>query len=204
MATPAPDSNEAQQALHAVRQQQADLVRRNLAPLPAWYWLAGAPVLVLVGLAWDLRGSGRWAVVAVTVAAVIAMMRWQRRWVGAKVRYVWWYQQFDNRTFWIYFLTIAAVVVIQQIMTDVFTRLGLPWPNTLAMCAAAAVFLVTGPLSRVVLRRRLIARIESGSDDGLHGLAYLQSLLPVAEAFERLTGRSSARRPADGTESGKP
>ena len=42
MMTPAPDSDEAQQALHAVRQQQVNLIRRNLAPLPAWGWLAGA------------------------------------------------------------------------------------------------------------------------------------------------------------------
>ena len=56
MMTPTPSSDEAQQALHAVRQQQAGLVRRTLAPLPAWYYLAGATLVILNGLAWDLSG----------------------------------------------------------------------------------------------------------------------------------------------------
>jgi hypothetical protein len=131
MMTPAPSRDEAQQALHAVRQQQASLVRRTLAPLPAWYYLAGATLVILNGLAWDLPGPARWAVIAVIVAALIAMTRAHRRRAGAKARHAWWYQQFDDRTFWIFFLYIAALVLVQQTMTTIFTRTGLPWPSTL-------------------------------------------------------------------------
>jgi hypothetical protein len=113
-------------------------------------------------------------------------------------------RQFDDRTFWIFFLYIAALVLVQQTMTTIFTRTGLPWPSTLGGFATAAALLVAAPLVRAVLRRRLTARAESGSDNRLHGLVYVLSLLPAAELPERLTGRSSARRRADGTEPGKP
>jgi hypothetical protein len=201
MMTPAPDSDEAQQALHAVRQQQANLIRRNLAPLPAWGWLAGAALLVLDGLIWDLRGPARWAVAAVVVAALIAGTRVYRRRAGAGVRSAWWHQQFDNRTFWIFALYIAVVVIVQQQMALVFTRTGLAWPNTLGGCAAAAVLLVAGPPVRAVLRRRLIAHAESGSDDRLHGLPRVLSLLPAYEARERHQREraGAARRRAGGT-----
>jgi hypothetical protein len=200
MMTPAPDSDEAQQALHAVRQQQASLIRRNLAPLPAWGWLAGAALLVLDGLIWDLRGPARWAAIAVLVAALIAGTRVYRRWAGVRVRPAWWHQQFDNRTFWIFALYIAVVVIVQQQMALVFTRAGLAWPNTLGGCAAA-LLLVAGPPVRAVLRRRLTAHAESGSDDRLHGLPRVLSLLPVYEARDRHQREraGAARRRAGGT-----
>lgn len=201
---PAPSSDEAQQALHAVRQQQASLVRRTLAPLPAWYYLAGAALVIFNGLAWDLPGPTRWAVIAVVVAALIAMTRAQRRRAGAKARHTWWYQQFDDRTFWIFFLYIAALVLFQQTMTAIFTRTGLPWPNTLGGLATAAALLIAAPLVRAVLRQRLTARAGSGSRDRLHGLAYVLSLLPVSELLDRRTGRSSARRRHGGTGPGQP
>ncbi len=206
MMTPAPDSDEAQQALHAVRQQQASLIRRNLAPLPAWGWLAGGALLVLDGLIWDLRGPARWAAVAVIVAALIAVTRVSRRRAGVRVRSAWWHQQFDNRTFWIFALYIAVVVIVQQQTALVFTRVGLAWPNTLGGCAAATVLLVAGPPVRAVLRRRLIAHAESGSDDRLHGLPRVLSLLPVYEARERHQREQAeaARRRADGTEPDTP
>ena len=138
------------------------------------------------------------------VAALIAITRAQRRRAGAKARYAWWYGQFDDRTFWIFFLYIAALVLLQQTMTTIFTRTGLPWPNTLGGVATAAVLLVAAPLVRAVLRQRLTAHVESGSDDNLHGLAYVLSLRPAAEVSERLAGGSSARRRADGTDPGRP
>lgn len=204
MMTPAPDSVEAQQALHAVRQQQASLIRRTLAPLPAWGWLAGAALLVLEGLIWDLRGPARYAAVTVIVAALIAVTRVSRRRAGVRVRSVWWHQQFDNRTFWVFALYIAVVVIVQQQTALVFTRTGLAWPNALGGCAAAAVLLVAGPLMRAVLRRRLVAHAESGSDDRLHGLPRVLSLLPVYEARERHQREQAARRRADGTEPDMP
>jgi hypothetical protein len=204
MMIPAPSSDEAQQALYAVRQQQAGLVRRMLAPLPAWYYLAGATLVILNGLAWDLSGPARWAVIAVAAAALIALTRAQRRRAGAKARYTWWYGQFDDRTFWIFFLYIAALVLLQQTMTTIFTRTGLPWPNTLGGIATAAALLIAAPLVRAVLRQRLTAHAQSGSDDTLHGLAYVLSLLPAAELSERLTGSSPARRQAGGTNPDQP
>jgi hypothetical protein len=162
MMNPTPSSEEAQQALHAVRQQQAGLARRMLAPLPAWYYLAGAVLLTLNGLAWDLAGQARWAVIAVIVAAIIALTRAQRRRAGAKARYAWWYQQHDDRAFWIFFLYITALVLVQQVTADIFTRTGLPWPNTLGGFATAVILLVAAPLVRAVLRQRLTARAGSG------------------------------------------
>jgi hypothetical protein len=117
-----------------------------------------------------------------------------------RVRSAWWHQQFDNRTFWIFALCIAVVVIVQQQMALVFTRTGLAWPNTLGGCAAAAVLLAAGPPVRAVLRRRLIAHAESGSDDRLHGLPRALSLLPVHEARDRHQREraGAARRRAGG------
>jgi len=201
VATPTPDSDEAQQALHAVQEQQANLIRRHLAPVPAWGWLAGAVLLVLNGLIWDLRGPARWAGIALIVAALIAVTRVYPRWAGVRVRSAWWHQQFDNRTFWIFALYIAVVVIVQQQMALVFTRAGLAWPHTLGGCAAAAVLLAAGPPVRAVLRRLLTAHAESGSDDRLHGLPRVLSLLPVYEVRERHQRKraGAARHRADGT-----
>jgi hypothetical protein len=202
MAIPAPD-NEAEQALHAVRQQQANLIRRSFAPLPAWRWLAGIALLVLLGLSQDLRGPAQWAVIAAVVASLIAIVWVSRRQAEVKVRPAWWYGQYTNRTFWIFFLYIAVVVLVLQELALVFMRAGLPWPHTLAGGAAAVVAVACGRLVRAVLRRRLIAHAESGSDDRLHGLPRVLSLLPVFEALERRQReRAEASRQADGTAPG--
>lgn len=195
MTTPAPDSHEAQQALNVIREQQANLVRSGLPRRPIWYWLAAAPLYVLVGLAFDLFRYSLWAFNlfgVVVVAAVIALERVQkRRSVRMSVRHVWLWRHFDNRTYWIFVVWIAVPVWALQFTGGAFRRMGLAWPYTLGGCVAAAAFLVTGPLAITVIRRRVIANVESGRGDQLHGLARLLSFLPVYEAHERYQERGS-------------
>lgn len=208
MATPDPEIDEAQQALRAVRQQQVNLVRRLFAPLPARAWLAGAAAFVLVGLARDLRGPAQWTYIAVGVAALIGLMwRARRRRARARVRVrtVWFYQQFDNRTYWIWALHDFVLYFGWLFMSGIFADAGLPWPNTIGGCVATVVYLVTGPGVRAVVRRRLIARAESGSGDGMHGFARAHSFMPVYEALDRhrRDRARAARHRAGGTGPGE-
>lgn len=188
MTTPAPDGHEAQHALNMARQQQVNLVSSSLPRRTPRQWLAFAGLFVLIGLALDLFSSSLWALTlfgVVAVAAVLAFGQAERRRSGLPVRSAWLGQQVDNRTYWIFIVWILVVVWVLQFAGGAFGRMGLAWPNTLGGCVAAAVFLLTGPLASSVIRRRVIANVESGRGGRLHGVARALSLLPVAEARER-------------------
>jgi len=154
-----PRPDEAARALHEIRYQQHQVIRRAI--IPAWYWwvLAGLTVGFSVALDSDQQlvlGIG-------TALFVIGALAAAYRVVIDGLRCTRLHSQLIGRIEVPALLGfVAAVVAVSLSTTYAFKAADLPYPATLGSVAGALLMVIGGPWLTRVLQRVMMAKTASG------------------------------------------